>query len=63
MWYLVCTDPYFSGVGACAQQSWVFVERFPPSLTLAQGASILTAIGGVWAAAFCIKGLRRFLWK
>ncbi len=63
MWQLVCTDPNFAGAGECAVQAWVFVERFPPSLTLAQGASILTAIGGVWGAAFCVKMLRRFIWK
>lgn len=63
MWYLLCTDPNFSGAGSCLQESWVLVERFPPPLTIAQGASILAAIGSVWAVAFCIKMMRRFLWK
>lgn len=63
MWYMICTDPSFSGAGSCLQETWVYVERFPPSLTLAQGGSILLAISGVWAAAFCVKGLRRFLWR
>lgn len=62
MWYLVCTDPSFSG-GECSAQSWVFVESFPPALTSSQGISILAAIVSVWTLAFILKYLRRFIWR
>lgn len=63
MWYLVCTDPNFTGSGSCAVQSWVFVERFPPALTTSEGFSILAVIVGVWGLAYSLSFLRRFIMR
>lgn len=63
MWYLVCNDPAFDGVGTCTNQSWVLVQGLLPSLTITQGLQIGGAIGAVWGLAFCVRMLRKFLWR
>lgn len=62
MWYLMCVDPDFVG-GTCVNSTWVFVERFPPALTIEEGLVISGAIIGVWVTAYSLKFFRRFLSK
>lgn len=57
---LVCTA--FDGTGACTAQSWMsYGQQGLPTLTIEQAQAIAGAIALLWASAWVIKQLIRFL--
>ena len=64
MKYAACPDIYYDpNTGTCAQVVFVDMPSILPALTVAQGLQIGGVILTLWASAFALKFVRRFLFR
>lgn len=62
MQYLACTS-WNENTQSCDAQAWLHVPTVIPPLSAEQGALIGGAIVSVWAIAYGLRLVARFIWR
>lgn len=59
---LVCTA-YDAATQTCSAQAWMVFPSVLPPLTVEQAIEIGWKIGLLWATAFTLRTVARFIWR